>query len=46
MLLVAVACSHDEEREDYPMPTDTTDTDSSFIFHADTAWKDTVHIKF
>ena len=50
MLLVAVACAHNEEREDYPtrsmMPNDTTDTDSSFTFRADTAWKDTIHIKF
>ncbi len=50
LLLVAVACTHDEEREDYPtrsmMPNDTTDTDSGFTFRADTAWQDTVRITF
>ena len=51
LLLVAVACADDEEREDYPtrsmMPTtDTTDTDSGFTFRADTTWKDTIHITY
>ena len=50
LLLVAVACAHDEEREDYPtrsmMPNDTTDIDSGFTFRADTTWQDTVHINF
>ena len=50
LLLVAVACAHDEEREDYPtrsmITNDTTDTDSGITFRVDTAWKDTVHITF